>query len=67
MGLKTAAMNFSNWIQSKMLTSNRISASKSLTTDQVSFILGISDFKNMDEYEQRWAFAKEIRIDSPKI
>jgi len=63
MGLRTAAMNFSNWIQSKMLTSNRISASKSLTTDQVSFILGISDFKNMDEYEvyeQIYALEAEI-------
>lgn len=61
--VKGKIYNFSNWIQSKMLTSDRITASKSLTTNQVSFILGISDFSNMDEYEiyeQIYAIEAEI-------
>ena len=63
MSVRSAVMNFSNWIQAKLVTSDRVSASKAITTDQVSFLLGISDFKNMDEYdiyEQIYALEAEI-------
>jgi hypothetical protein len=54
---------FSNWISSSMLSSDRITASKALTSNQVALILGISDFANMDEYEiyeQIYALEAEI-------
>ena len=61
--VQSARMWFSNIISGGMKTTDRISAGKAITTDQVSFLMGMSDFATLDEYEiyeQLYAFEAEI-------
>jgi hypothetical protein len=67
MSLKSAARSirvwFSNIVSNISTGSDRVTAFKTVTSDQVSFLLGMSDFKNMDEYdiyENLYAFEAEV-------